>query len=137
YLEALPWQLYLNNMYWSRVFYRTRRCTGLMPPARRAEGGALAQALSGQGNGGLGKGPSAPGTDGAPETPAQATSAVYALGAIVPSPAPDVFVQVQSVGPSGFQFASLPGHPLYPATISFSARDSAPGQVTFNISVRS
>jgi RHS repeat-associated protein len=46
-----------------------------------------------------------------------------------------VAVTVSALGPNGFTFTTLPGHVLYPATISFSATTGANGQLTFGIAV--
>lgn len=47
----------------------------------------------------------------------------------------NVSVTAASVSPSSFTFATNPGHVLYPATITFSASDVAPGQINFSIQV--
>jgi hypothetical protein len=44
-------------------------------------------------------------------------------------------VNVQLVTPTTFTFATVSGHVLYPATITFSAQDLGPGQVRFSIQV--
>jgi len=46
-----------------------------------------------------------------------------------------VAVQVTAVSANSFTFTTLPGHVLYPATISFSATTGANGQVGFSIAV--
>jgi hypothetical protein len=47
----------------------------------------------------------------------------------------DVAVQVTQVNPNGFTFTTLPGHVLYPATISFAASSSGAGSLNFAINV--
>ena len=47
----------------------------------------------------------------------------------------NVAVQVSQVTATSFTFATLPGHVLYPATISFSASLPGTGQVSFAINV--
>jgi hypothetical protein len=46
-----------------------------------------------------------------------------------------VSVQVTAISATSFTFTTLPGHVLYPATISFSATNGANGQLTFGINV--
>ena len=48
----------------------------------------------------------------------------------------NVSVTVQSVSTTGFTFVTNPGHVLHPATISFSARDTGSGRISFSINVR-
>jgi hypothetical protein len=47
----------------------------------------------------------------------------------------NVAVQVSQVSPSSFTFTTLPGHVLYPATISFTASSSGAGYLNFVIDV--
>jgi hypothetical protein len=47
----------------------------------------------------------------------------------------DVAVQVTQVSSTGFTFTTLPGHVLYPATISFTASSSGTGKLNFAINV--
>jgi hypothetical protein len=47
----------------------------------------------------------------------------------------NVAVQVSQVSPSSFTFTTLPGHVLYPATISFTASSSGAGYLNFVINV--
>ncbi len=47
----------------------------------------------------------------------------------------DVKVQVTQVSPNSFTFTTLPGHVLYPATISFTASSSGAGYLSFLINV--
>jgi len=47
----------------------------------------------------------------------------------------NVAVQVSSVSSTSFTFTTLPGHVLYPATISFSAATGSNGQLSFGINV--
>ena len=47
----------------------------------------------------------------------------------------NVGVQVTQVSPTSFTFATLQGHVLYPATISFSASSSQAGRLGFSINV--
>ncbi len=46
-----------------------------------------------------------------------------------------VFVQVTQVSATSFTFTTLPGHVLYPATISFTASSSGAGTLSFTINV--
>jgi len=46
-----------------------------------------------------------------------------------------VAVQVTQTSSSEFTFATLPGHVLYPATISFSAVSPTPGYLSFSINI--
>lgn len=47
----------------------------------------------------------------------------------------NVAVTVTQVNPTSFTFATLPGHVLYPATISFTASASGTNYLTFTIIV--
>jgi len=47
----------------------------------------------------------------------------------------DVAVQVTQVTTNGFTFTTLPGHVLYPATITFAANSSQAGSLQFAINV--
>jgi hypothetical protein len=47
----------------------------------------------------------------------------------------DVAVQVTQLGATGFTFTTLPGHVLYPATISFAASSPGAGLLNFTINV--
>jgi len=47
----------------------------------------------------------------------------------------NVSVNVISASANGFTFTTNPGHLLYPASISFSATDTGPGQIGFSIDI--
>jgi hypothetical protein len=47
----------------------------------------------------------------------------------------DVSVQVTQVNPTSFTFTTLPGHVLYPATITFTASSPGAGLLNFTIVV--
>jgi hypothetical protein len=60
---------------------------------------------------------------------------VPTLSGILPVQAQTVAVQVTAVSSTGFTFTTLPGHVLFPATISFTATAGANGQLAFGINV--
>jgi RHS repeat-associated protein len=53
----------------------------------------------------------------------------------LPTQTQTVAVTVSAISSSGFTFTTLPGHVLFPATISFSATTGANGQLTFAVNV--
>jgi hypothetical protein len=45
-------------------------------------------------------------------------------------------VTVQSMSPNSLTFATVPGHSLYPATITFSAASAGQSQIRFGVDIR-
>jgi hypothetical protein len=56
-------------------------------------------------------------------------------GTWVPGPPVNTSVTVASTSSTSFTFTTVPGHVLYPASISFSASNSTNGNINFSINV--